>query len=73
MSGQSKEQQARLVQKAEQAFAKEKHQRKVLDEGRGDHASVMAKTAKLRVERLAKEAAERGGASKAEPSKRGRK
>jgi hypothetical protein len=38
----------------------------VLDEGRGDQAAVMAKTAKLRQQRLAKEAAEREAAAKVE-------
>jgi hypothetical protein len=64
VSGPSKDQQARLVQKAEQVFAKERHQREVLDEGRGHHDEIMVKTAKLRELRLAKEVAEHEAAAK---------
>ena len=67
--GTSKKQElARQTRKAEQAFTKDERDRKILDEERGRHDRMIAKTAKLREQRLAKEAAEREAApSKPEP------
>jgi len=64
MSGDSKEKQARLAEKAERAFVTEQHVRKAIDEA---HDAMVAKTERLREQRLAKEAAERETAPKAKP------
>jgi hypothetical protein len=65
-----------LARRARQAFLKEErhHQveQQIVDEAKRQ-ADTAAKTAKLREQRLAKEAAERDVASKTKPAKRARK
>jgi len=57
-----REELARQTQRAEQAFTKDERDRQILDQERGRHDRMVAKTAKLREQRLAKEAAEREAA-----------
>jgi hypothetical protein len=54
-----KEQLARQKKHAEQAFVREERDQTILDVERGLHDKMVAKTAKLRELRLAKEAGER--------------
>ena len=62
--GYSKEQKARTAQKAEQIFAAEERVRMAIDEA---HDAMIAKTARFRELRLAKEAAERATAPQKKP------
>lgn len=65
-----REELARQKQRAEQASAKDERDRQILDQERGRHDRIVAKTAKLREQRLAKEAAEREVAQKAKSNNR---
>jgi hypothetical protein len=65
-----------LARKARKHFLADERARDIeqrVENEKRRHGEMVAKTARLREQRLAKEAAERGVASKAEPSKRGRK